>query len=357
MPRSILIFYNLISWLKDDCQASFYKTDRNGKKTIINDALFNLYLSRITKAFTSIKEVVILSKKHYYCGNNNEIEIIINKSGIKLKNKTWDRITILNSPNGEYDNDTLGNLINKNNQFNVYFNDTELIYSNKKLFRDTRLLIGIPHFLKILYPLKELKNIKYEKHSGRSASGLNDWDNDSLFKVVEDTFLPKYTHIICDDCNDEWADHIAIGDDVVVFFASKHKKSKDSASDFQDVIGQALKNLGNMNPTKTQLDNKKISWAGKYLKSNIKRLRSNNGTIQNAVDLWANNIMSPNYRKEMCLVVDFLSVLDFTSQLNDIAAGNHPQHEAAIYQRLWLLSSFINGCLEYGVTPKIYCKP
>ncbi len=37
------------------------------------------------------------------------------------------------------------------------------------------------------------------------------------------------------------------------FFVSKHKTSRDSASDFQDVVSQGLKNLGNLSPSRAQL--------------------------------------------------------------------------------------------------------
>ena len=66
--------------------------------------------------------------------------------------------------------------------------------------------------------------------------------------------------------------------------------------------------------------------------------------------------MSPNYVREMCLVVDFLSYNTFSRQLNDLANNNLVAHEASLYQRLWILSSFVNGCLEVGVKPVIYCK-
>ena len=357
VPRSILIFYNLFVWLKDECNASFNKDGKN-----IDDAVFDRYINSMAKAFTSInsRQEGNPTKTHYYCGVNDAIEIVLNKSCIKLKNKVWDKISVTDTPDGKYD-DTLTNLINRYSQFNVYFDDTELVYSNKKLFRDTRLISGISQFLRVLNPIAELEDLDCEKHTQRNQNteGLNEWGKKSVFKVVEDCIIPEhgYDYVICDDFNDEWADHIAIGYDVVAFFVSKHKKSQNSASDFQDVVGQALKNLGNMNPSEAQLTRKQASWEGNYLRSNMPRLRSNQGTVEEALRLWSTNVMSPNFRREMCLVVDFLSADLFQSQLETIAGGGHPRHEASIFQCLWLLSSFVNGCLEYGVIPKIYCKP
>lgn len=80
------------------------------------------------------------------------------------------------------------------------------------------------------------------------------------------------------------------------------------------------------------------------------------GPVQDAIELWLNNLMSPNFTREMCLVVDFLEAQFFTQQLNNIANGGHPAYEESLFQRLWILSSFVNGCLEVGVKPVIYCK-
>lgn len=358
IPKSVLIFYSLLVQLKDEQNALFYKKKQDGTEVQIDNASFDRYINQIAKAFIDVDQLQTEDndKTRYFCGSHNKIEIVINKSGIRLKNKTWDRIFVSNSPYGEYD-DTLSNIINKYNQFNIYFSDSQLIYSNKKLFRDTRLVSGISQFLKVLHPMTELENSDCEKHTQQDSASLNEWGANSVFKIVEDHILPIYRHVICDDYGDEWADHIAIDDDVVAFFVSKHRNnSENSASAFQDAVGQALKNLGNMNPTKEQLNTKRESWERNYLHSNILRLRSNNSTVQEALDLWGNNISSPNFRREMCLVVNFMSKSLFESQLGEITNGGHPTHEASIFQRLWLLSSFVNGCLEYGVTPKIYCK-
>ena len=50
---------------------------------------------------------------------------------------------------------------------------------------------------------------------------------------------------------------------------------------------------------------KVASWGGLYQTSNIPRLRSNNGTVLDAIDVWTANENSPNFERTMCLVVDF----------------------------------------------------
>lgn len=358
VPKSVLIFSSLLSSLNDDNPAQLLQIDDNGEETLMAENEVELMIGDMSKAYTTVISQVINNKTHYYIGNNNSIEIRILSSGIKLDCDAWKKIVIRNSNNGAYDG-TLYELINNHHLFNVYFTDIELVYSNRTVFRDKKLLASINQFMKVLLPIASLNNTYHEKHNrGRGAlDGLQDWSQDSIFHVVEHEFMGQYTHFICDDCNDEWADHIGISEDKVTFFCSKHKDSLDSASDFQDVIGQALKNLANLSPTHDQLANKMNSWGGPYLTSNIQRLRSNNGTIQDAVRLWEENTNSPNFERCMCLVVDFLQKRRFERQLHEMQ-GTYPNHiDSELYQRLWLLSSFINGCLDMGVKPIIYCRP
>lgn len=352
-PSSLLVFYGLIMYLHDDVHAQFYHV-KDGARILINEKEFNIYIRRISRLYDSVATIAEPSGTRYHTGVSNAIEIKILKSGIKLKNKTWDNIVIEGTPDAEYDG-TLSDLINKYSLFNVYFTDTELIYSNKSLFRDTQLMSSAHHFLEVLQP-KLSRTFQYEKHSGSSAAGLTDWDVDSMFKFVETNFINEYDYFICDDCGTEWADHIGIKNDRVTFFVEKHKDSQNSASDFQDVVGQALKNLANLMPSNVQLEEKRDFWDDLYNKSQMPRFRSAHGNIDDAIMEWKDCNQRPNCRREMCLVVDFLSYNSIKQQLDDVLAGNHVQYEAELRQRLWLLSSFVNNCLEYGVTPLVYCK-
>ena len=291
VPTSILVFYGLLASLNEERKADFWRVDDNGHRTDrIGEGIFERYIKTLGKAFTNIAVVNIDGKNHYHFGNNNAVEIRILSSGIKLQCKQWEKIQIVNSPDSKYDG-TLLDFFNNYQQFNVYFTIPDVVYSSRKLFRDKRLIQNIPQLMKVLQPKDWLQGVMYEKHDRGSGllSGLNTWHQDSIFHQVERHEMGGYTHIICDDCNDEWADHIGISEGRVTFFCSKHKDSIDSASDFQDVVGQALKNLANLAPTWQQLMEKAESWRGSYQTSNIQRLRSNNGTVQDAIDIWNAN--------------------------------------------------------------------
>lgn len=352
-PSSLLVFYGLIMYIHDEQHANFYHV-KNGNRTLLNEVTFYRYMQQIMRSYEQVSTIVEPNCTRYFTGMKNAIEIRKRKSGIMLLNKTWKNIDIEGSVDGQYDG-TLQDLINQHQLFNVYFTDTELVYNNKTLFRDTRLMSSAPHFIDILKP-KLTRGFDYEKHPGKSSQGLNDWHADSMFKYVEDTFKQNYTYFLCEDCGTEWADHIGISTDRVTFFVEKHKVSKDSASDFQDVVGQALKNLANLMPSDKQFEDRREIWSGLYQNSNMQRYRSATGSVDEAIAEWKKNNLRPNCKREMCLVVDFLSHDEFERQLSDIANGNPVPHEAELRQRLWLLSSFVNSCLEYGVQPLIYCK-
>lgn len=118
-----------------------------------------------------------------------------------------------------------------------------------------------------------------------------------------------------------------------------------------------MKNLANLAPTQQLLVEKAASWGGPYLTSDIPRLRSNNGTVMDAINVWIASENSPNFERTMCLVVDFLSYTRFEGQLNTMAATYPRNIDSELYQRLWLLSSFVSACLDMGVKPLIYYKP
>lgn len=355
-PSSLLVQNGLISYLHDECDTKFYHV-KNGIRSQIGESLFNKYMQRVLKTYEQVDNIAEPNgTNRYYTGTNHQIEIVLNKSGIKLKNELWSSIEIEESPSGLYDG-TLAELINRNSLFNVYFTDTELVYNNKVLFRDTKLMGCIPHYLSILED--SINNpIDCEKHQQQNTNRLAAWGVNSMFAYIEQTQTQNYTYMICDDCNDEWADHIGINQDVVTFFVEKHKSNvSDSASDFQEVVGQAQKNLANLSPSADQLNNKKQLWQGLYLHSSIQRFRSATGNVSDAIIMWNNNVLSPKFRREMCLVVDFLSKSSFEQQIHNIEVGQAVVHEASVRQRLWLISSFVNSCLEYGVIPRIICRP
>lgn len=283
--------------------------------------------------------------------------IAVLSSGIQLKSYIADCF-ILHTTDGDK---ILTDYINEKNMFNVYFLDKELVYTNKHIFRDTKLVESASQFIRVFKPVTGLSMTSSEKGLIWLSSNLTStfFPMSSVFGVVEHEFnkpAPN-TYFLCDDMGKEWADHIKVESDRVTFYISKHHTSKCSASDFQDVVGQALKNLGNLTPTQAQLDSKRDIWRRAYVvagnDSAIMRLRSR-GTVDDAIRQWQQAMLNPYFRREVNLVVDFISLTDMRNYLHSIQLGNL---EKEALQLFWLLSSFVSNCKDMDVDVNIYCKP
>ena len=119
-----------------------------------------------------------------------------------------------------------------------------------------------------------------------------------------------------------------------------------------------MKNIGNLSPLDAAIDNKKSEWKGKHTTSKIARWSNPQPgkSIEDAISIWKSNRSNPFSEKKMCLVVNFISLDEFKNSLNNFNNNLDAKVKAVTFQRLWLLSSFVNACIEAGVTPKIYCK-
>ena len=168
----------------------------------------------------------------------------------------------------------------------------------------------------------ELEQIYQLFLNNEKIKKMTHWDKNSLFAFVENKLGKSGSALFCDDLDDEWADFIEISDSGVTFFVCKYKHSVENskaASIFQDVVGQAIKNLGNTIPTHGQLNRKSDKWLEKHDRTNIPRTK-NKDDISSYVKKWENNMMNPSFKKTMCLVVNFLKKKDFISQINDLRA-------------------------------------
>lgn len=118
-----------------------------------------------------------------------------------------------------------------------------------------------------------------------------------------------------------------------------------------------MKNLGNLAPVDAQLQQKVTKWNGTWIGTPLPRFRSAAGTPRDVVNLWKEAINHPYFKREMNLVVDFLSVQDMTTYLTNLKNGVSFRQKNEAYQLLWLLSSLIANCKQLDVDVHIYCKP
>ena len=356
-PSSVLLYVGLINDLLDD-QATTLSYISNGHP--INKEHFSRYVNIMAEKVWLLQPTPDATK---FSATKHKFIVSKNVSGIHVHCDSWRDINI-DSTNYS---GTLDELINQESLFNVYFQQVDYVFTNNTLFCNHHLINGWQRLMPTLKTnILFLNTTKSEKVRNKTLAGIRNWDNDSIFHCVE-THLNQdneVQYVICDDCGDEWADHIGICQDKVSFYVEKHKPfkrtCKSSASAFQDVVSQALKNLGNFTPLKSSWTTKKAKWQNIIPPTRIQSLRKHpqGKLVDDAIQLWKKNINSPHFQKEMCIVVNFLSIREFENSLKNI---NNPRmsetRRSTTYQRLWILSSFVNTCLEVGVKPIVCCAP
>lgn len=234
------------------------------------------------------------------------------------------------------------------------------MFYGRRLYKNGQMVKDIEAIKATLVPIPNLRTSSSEKGTNYTINDT-DFHPNCVFRIVEDEFAAS-TYLVCDDLGNEWADHIAISGDTISFIHSKSNnkvgKTSLSASLFQDAIGQALKNIGYLNPTDDFLSAKQRSIANSTYnvdrqQTSIQRVRR--GTVQQFVDEIKRLRMSPNFTREACLAVDFLSRQELIDAFDNIVVGRPFRQKNYTVQLIWLLNAFISTCKDADLHCKIYC--
>ena len=280
--------------------------------------------------------------------------------------------------------------INKVSCFNVFFSDKGIIYADKNYYEPnisfSNTELSKFNFGQRIFSIPELADCCEEKFGSRPAglSGnvtLNNWPQDSVFGVLIDHITNNKGHfvnydfsdIICDDLQAEIADFIAISeaDKKIVLIHCKHKGSKYSASAFQDVCGQAQKNVFYL--VKNNISNfhfvdvHKSRWNSNW-KSQKPKVYSSKGRKKLSLNIEHARIVKGSITgeefwekyKEILADVDAkLEVWLFTSGLSKSALESElrkPIPQEQITPLMWLLLATDDVVSQVGATLKIFCK-
>lgn len=321
----------------------------------IEDKERNFDLLKFLRKFESYMEIVLDGGNSAIPNNSvSDLQIKVFPKSIRLQSKKLSKIFI------EYENGFTTKIlsaINYSNSFIVTFDEAEYIYTNRKLFKDSRLLGNIESLLKIFIPYADLETVINEKGTLTTASfGFTD---NSIFGFTEKTFKDQFEFFVCDDLSREWADYIGLSETQVAFVHGKASDKIFSASAFQEVVGQALKNLGNILPTDDQWSLKENLWNQKYVNranTQISRIR----TGQNSPELIAyyKKIRTyPNLKKVIYLVINYISKRQLEINLRKLKNNETFRERNEVIQILWIISSLISSCGEANVEVYICCKP
>lgn len=283
-------------------------------------------------------------------------KISYSKNLITVRNRILDQVTVIENGLPDY---TVGSFINKNKPFSAVFDSPNYSYFSKSCFEDKKLLNNIQSILNVFDENYDFSNVASEKEKPHDAS-LTRFPDKSLFRAVEDTYCNGHDIIICDDMNDEWADHIAIDKSSttpsITFVHSKFtKKDTYGASAFHEVVAQALKNIGRTQAEKglykIKYDNE---WSKNYEGTKIKRVNGakNWSELEQALDIIDQN---PNSIKKIVLATPFLKKAKLRGELQKLSNGQ--KCKPHYVQLIWLINTFISSCKDFGVQAHILCKP
>jgi hypothetical protein len=251
---------------------------------------------------------------------------------------------------------TFQSYIIKKKQYSICFSDPKYMYFMGECFCDMSGISEINSILEMLKVKTDLSRVTDEK--GPVFTTQTDFCNNSAFGVVEELHAGD-DYIFCDDLGDEWADHITfdLADACISFIHSKHGDLTNGASKFQDVVGQGIKNIGNMFST-TEGYNKKIQSAflKNYKRDNVETqiARVRKGVVSNFADDCDTIISNPRAIRKAILVCTFVSKSDVKAEFDKIK--NKQPVRGHIVQLLWILSSFAHATKEANVIPEIYCQ-
>ena len=268
---------------------------------------------------------------------------------LTFHSKTLSRIKIEGATAGKI---TLQKHLIKDGVYTICFDDPQYMYFARRCFMDVAGKSEIDSLMSLFEPKSELSLVTSEK--GSYTASATSFDAGSVFHSVE-TIHAGDDFIFCDDLGNEWADHISFKKSPasVYFIHSKHKKVSNSASALHEIVGQAIKNLGNMHFSANQMLQKYQKWQGKVIHgTKINRVRRRNGQFPAYLK---STMGAYDFNRTCVLACSFVSHRAISRELSKIKAGTRVSGN--VTQFYWIVSSFAHACRDAGVTPRIYCAP
>jgi len=257
----------------------------------------------------------------------------------------------------EYERVLLKRYIDRKNLFAIVFNDLSIVYLDGALYRDRTLANG-EALLRHVTANAGLNQSVSEK--GQFVAGQAAFDANSVFGVIVDSLRENGEVLICDDLNDEWADFLGVNSTVrpkkFSFYHAKHGAAGLGASPLHELVSQAIKNLGRMNPTRDDIAHKLPGWEQVYRNAGVETAiqRIIGGDPATLSDTINQAVATPDTIRRVYIVTSQLSRNQLVGTFAAIQGGQSPTpHFVQLY---WLLTSFIGACSEFGAYGYIVCR-
>lgn len=264
--------------------------------------------------------------------------------------------------------ESLVTYLNREQAFRVVVGDGRTIYAHSRFYRP-RIPLGGPQrgrldLLRVLHPVAGLAAIETEK--GRHTVGDGEgWEEASVFGLLDrlgegtelHTHMKDADILVCDDMNKEVADFI-LGSEARPTIALIHAKAgigqRRSASVFQELTAQALKNLEYISPYLNRRPPNYERWGkpwrskGRVVKKRVRKGKDK----RDAWDRISRLIRDPSANREVWLVL--AGGFEIGAFEKRIAGQAQPPEDVQV---LYLLSALWSGVSAVGARLKIFCSP
>ncbi|KII75328.1 hypothetical protein [Vibrio renipiscarius] len=345
-PNALLIESTQLSErIEKDSLIIKYKSRRGKTITVSNRVKQKLY--------QELEKTYEINENYEIVGHSTDAKIRRNPKTLTLQSKKLTNYRLVE--NGK--DITLQRYIVKNGFYSITFSDPKYMYFMGACFQDSSGVSEINSILDILKPIGDMTQITSEK--GNFSSDQELFESGSMFELIE-RLHEQDNYVFCDDLGIEWADHITfnIDEGCISFIHSKHGDLTTSASKLHDVVGQGIKNLGNMFFTQQQFvqrieDKFNNLYSNNGTQTQIRRVRQ--GNMTNVETDLGDLLKNYQLHRKCILSCSFMSKSEIEAQFRRIQNGeNVPGH---ITQLLWIISSFAHAVRDMNAIPIIYCAP
>lgn len=319
-----------------------------------------------------------------YCANitNDTFLLVINKKDFQFNIKyeaKLKRFIISCSELNEYvrninkDESSLIQYLNSNQSFRIVVVGNEYVYAYKNFFKPGLNLISKNKDLdlnQIFSPHQCISNIASEKGDAVRNISNNLWHKETLFGLISrlgigynDTALENeldIEYLLCDDLSSEIADFIGLDtrNKRVIFIHAKAKEAQLSASSFQEICGQATKNLDYLTPYfEKQPDNNIKKWKKSWSLTPIGVVKNRviNGEVspENFWKKYVTLISDPTTSREVHLFVG--GMFNYNAFKKEINKSDIKNVKPEIIQLIYLLRSTWNSVSSVGAKLKVFC--
>lgn len=281
----------------------------------------------------------------------------------------------------------LDEFINRSRDFRVVLDKGRVLFCSEGAYSSGNLTLATTQLSRIFRAVSALGDVHSEK--GQTSLLTTSWDSTSSFHVIEtDPLLADpNSMLICDDSSVEWADYIELDAQtprirwlhakVQQIESPADKKARKattppgpkitqpvssqpslSASDLEEVVGQAIKNLARLRIASTdpEFSARQTTWVSENCnmpnKSGINRLRRfGKLKVSDIARHFDTTAADPLAVYEVAIVVPNYSKRHLEAELAEIPKG---KASASVLQAFWLLSGFMHACLEVGAKPLVF---